>query len=130
MIYWSIPGDPDKVNLRYIKLHVMNPNYTQLEVLLITGTSLTSQNLSKKDEGAGNGNLSDNERLEEACWNGLLQTMLPEVYVQPPSGRSLYLWQIREGLSFLELNLAEVPLPIVKEFSITPQSFFSTITYN
>jgi hypothetical protein len=108
----------------------MNLNYTQLEVLLVTGTSLTAQNLSKKDGKSGSDNMSENERLEEACWNGLLQYMLPEIYEKPASGRALYLWQIREGRSFLELNLAEVPLPIDKHFSITPYSFFPTQSFN
>jgi hypothetical protein len=108
----------------------MNTNYTQLEVLLITGTSLTSQNLSKKEESRKNENLSENEKLEEACWNGALQTMLPEIYVQPLNGRAMYLWDIQERESFLELKLGEVPLPIEKQFSITPYSFFSTTSYN
>jgi hypothetical protein len=108
----------------------MNLNYAQLEVLLITGTSLTAQNLSKKDGDSTNDYLSENERLEEACWNGLLKYILPEIYIEPLSGRSLYLWQIREGRSFLEINLAEVPLPFDKESSIAPYAFFSTKCYN
>lgn len=108
----------------------METNYTQLEVLLMTGTTLTSGNLCRKDDSRRDGHLTEKEELEEACWNGLLQTMLPEICLQTAKGGLLYLWQIKEASSFLELDLGEVPAAIDRRFSITPYSFLSTQSYN
>ncbi len=64
----------------------MARNYTQVEVLLMTGTSFLAGNWTPKDDDPAAGRqLSDMEKLTEACWNGLLETMLPEVWIKPPN---------------------------------------------
>ena len=45
-------------------------------------------------------------------------------------GGILYLWQIKEAVSFLELELGEVPRTIDSQFSITPHLFLSTQNLN
>jgi hypothetical protein len=108
----------------------METNYTQLEVLLMTGTTFTSGNLCKKDDSQNDDHLTEKEQLQEACWNGLIQMMLPEICLRSENGEMLYLWQIKEADSFLELELGEVFASIDAHFSITPQLFFSTQSYN
>jgi hypothetical protein len=108
----------------------MENNYTQLEVLLMTGTTFASGNLCEKEDSRSHRHLTEKEKLEEACWNGLLQTMLPEICSQPAGAGALYLWQIKEAASFLELDLGEVPAHIDSHFSITPHSFLATQDYN
>jgi hypothetical protein len=91
----------------------------QQEILLMTGTHFSSRQCWQK--------LNDNERLgseadqlQDACWNGLLKEMLPEVVA---NNKELYLWQIRENKSGLEIELAELPSEIDPYFSIDPYSF-------
>jgi hypothetical protein len=108
----------------------MAKNYVQVEVLLITGTSFLAENWIKKDDNPADRHLSEIEQLQEACWNGLLETMLPEVWIKPANDGILYLWDIKEAQSFLELELSEVPLPIDRRLSITPHSFLSYQGYN
>jgi len=108
----------------------MEPIYAQQEILLLTGTTLAATNSCKTDETEGKKNPSASERLEEACWNGVLRELLPEVYLQPGEGRQVFLWQIREGESFLEINLGEVPLPIDKDYSLIPHYFIPAILWN
>ncbi|MDP4218045.1 MAG: hypothetical protein Q8927_17720 [Bacteroidota bacterium] len=108
----------------------MEPIYAQQEILLLTGTTLAATNLCNMSETEGKEDLTTNERLEEACWNGVLRELLPEVYLQPGEGRNLFLWQIREGESVLEINLGEVPLPIDRAFSIIPHYFIAEILCN
>jgi len=108
----------------------METNYTQQEILLITGTSFTSGYLCQNDDSPRNNHLTEKERLEEACWNGLLQAMLPEIMLKTANGGLLYLWQIREASSFLELDLSEVPRAVDRQFSIDPYSFLSTQGYS
>jgi hypothetical protein len=112
------------------KTFVMAKNYVQVEVLLVTGTSFLAGNWIKKDENPTGSHLSEMEELQEACWNGLLETMLPEVCIKPPNGGILYLWDVKEAKSFLELELSEVPLPIDRRLSITPHSFLCYQDYN
>jgi len=109
---------------------VMAKNYTQVEVLLVTGTSFLAGNLIRKDDYPTSRALSEIEQLEEACWNGLLETMLPEVWIKPSNDGILYVWEVREAESLLELLLSEVPLPIDRRLSITPHSFLGYQVYN
>jgi hypothetical protein len=108
----------------------MKKKYVQVDVLLMTDTTFVGRNWIFKDDNPARFDLSKIERLQEACWNGLLKTMLPEVWVEPPNGGILYLWDIREAQSFLELGLSEIPLPVDRQLSITPHSFLPFQVYN
>jgi hypothetical protein len=108
----------------------MAKNYVQIEVLLMTGTHFLAENWIKKDDNPAGRQLSEVEQLQEACWNGLLEMMLPEVLIKPSNDGILYLWDVKEAESFLELVLSEIPLPIDRRLSITPHSFFSFQDYN
>ena len=108
----------------------MDTQYAQMEILLITGTTLLSRDLCGKDD-IGKGNpLSENEQLEKACWDGLLQSLLPEVFDQAIRDNHLFLWGVRATDSFLQLDLSEAPIPVESRFSISPYSFLSTQSYN
>jgi len=110
---------------------MMRENYTQLEVLLLTGTTFTSRNLCQKDDSRRDDPLTETEQLAEACLNGLLPTILPESYLKAVKDSGiLYLWQIKEAASFLELELGEIPATIDEHLSITPRLFFSTKSHN
>jgi hypothetical protein len=108
----------------------METNYTQQEVLLMTGTTFTSSHWYERDEARKDADPSESERLEDACWNGFLQTMLPEICMSASDGKSLYLWQIRKGQSFLQLDLSEAPGTIESRFSIDPYLFLATQLHN
>ena len=104
--------------------------YLQVEVLLLTGTNFSAGNWVKKDDDPAGRQPSEIERLQEACWNGLLKTMLPELWINPPNGGVLYLWEVKEAESFLALELSEVPMPIDPSWSLSPHSFLSCRNYN
>ena len=96
----------------------------------MTGTSYLAGNWIEKEDNPAGRRLSEMEELQEACWNGLLETMLPEVLIEPANGGILYLWDVKEAKSFLELELSEIPLPIDRRLSITPHSFLCFQEYN
>ena len=100
----------------------MSTNSTQLEILLMTGTTFSSRQCYEKDD-ANQKNLTEREQLEEACWNGLLPQMLPEIYELLGSDTKLYMWQIKEAGSFIEIELGDLPEEKEKFFSIDPYSF-------
>jgi hypothetical protein len=112
----------------------MATNSTQQEILLITGTSFSSRGWIKKDEpGADPGSrdpLTEKEQLQEACWQGLLREILPELNDQAGDDKLLYIWKIREATSFLELELGEFPDKKDGYFSIDPYAFLEALYYS
>jgi hypothetical protein len=103
----------------------MKANSTQQEILLITGTHFSSRQCCDKNDATAQNNLTEKEKLEEACWNGMIKEMLPELSERTTGNKKLYLWQIREGESFIELDLSEFPQEKDKFFSIDPYACMS-----
>jgi hypothetical protein len=103
----------------------MKASSTQMEILILTGTSFSASQLSDKNEAAAKPNLSEKEKLTEACWNGLLAHMLPELCNQIPEGKTIYLWDIKEADTFIELELGELQEDKDRYFSINPYVFIT-----
>ena len=94
----------------------------QQEILLMTGTKFSAREWAEKNVEDKN-KLSATEQLEDACWNGLLDEMLPELIQKPSEGKKLYLWHIRLCRSFLGIELTESSPSIERELSIDPYFF-------
>ena len=105
----------------------MNTHTIQQEILLFTNTTFSQRQWCQKDNTGKNSYFTNREQLEDACWNGLLHEMLPEI-IEP--GHNLFLWQIRMGSSFLELELSEYPIETDSAFSIDPYIFEKELGYN
>ena len=101
----------------------MEKNSTQQEILLVTGTSFSLGEFCQTSDGLSYNHLTEKQKLEVACWNGLLPVMLPEIFKQHAENKKLYLWEIREAASFIELEMGEQYMEFEKEFSIDPYSF-------
>ena len=57
----------------------MKPEITNHEILLFTGTRFTSRELCSRDNEKDNGRInSPIEKLEKACWDGLLYELFPD----------------------------------------------------
>jgi len=118
---------PEKLNS--VKQSIMKTN-AQQEILLVTSSTLSKRLFCRKDS-ALNMNYSEAEQLEEACWNGLLGEMLPEIIHKSASGKTLSLWQIHYGYSFLDIELSESPRSFKKDFfSINPYCFLEVMCNN
>ncbi len=57
----------------------MDATSTQQEILLITGNRFAEREWAEKI-GDDKNKLTPTEQLEEACWNGLLPDLLPELF--------------------------------------------------
>ena len=101
----------------------MKTNTAHQEILLMTGTSFSSRPWCGKDSNDKQNNTTPEDSLKEACWNGLLTEMLPEICNPLIGERKLFLWQVREAHSFIELDLGEEPGETEKYFSINPYAF-------
>jgi hypothetical protein len=107
----------------------MKTQFIQQEILLITGTKFAEREWAEKLAEDKN-KLSATEKLEDACWNGLLGEMLPEIVQKTVEGKNLFLWNIRQCRSFLEIELSESSPVIERENSIDPYLFVSQIPLN
>jgi hypothetical protein len=101
----------------------------QQEILLMTNSSLSKRNLCERESSDSKGHFSDVDRLQQACWNGMLDEFLPGV-VERVEGKTMFLWEIQSGKSFLHIDLCDRPDYINKESSIDPYIFLSYIQYN
>lgn len=104
---------------------IMEKNAAQQEILLMTGSAFFQQQCYEKNEQDSNKNISQIEKLEEACWNGLLGELLPGLIERSSEGKALLLWEIRHGNSFLELDLCETPAKPDYYYSIDPYMFLN-----
>ena len=60
------------------------------------GNHIFNEAICEKNTGNQN-DLTEKEQLEEACWNGLLLPMIPEIYDLSEENKKLFLWQIKKG---------------------------------
>jgi hypothetical protein len=94
------------------------------ELLLVTASSHIQRPFCE------NNNATVDERdsvskLEEACWNGMLDDLLPGMIQKASSGRDLCLWQLYQMNTCLLVDLCEVPLLPERAFSIDPSYFLN-----
>ena len=87
----------------------MKNNSLIREILLVTSTSFSNRQLCDTDAQDRNNNLAPAEQLEAACWNGLLDEMLPEIMHPSSSGEKFYVWQVEMRKSYLWISMGECP---------------------
>jgi hypothetical protein len=107
----------------------MDQKFTQQEVLLHTATGFAHRQWADKDAN-GSENLTAIQKLEKACWDGLVKELIPELNINLSSQIKLWLWQVHETKSFLALDFYEYPGPKEKEYSIDPYIFLDKLRSN
>lgn len=107
----------------------METNAVQQEILLIKNSSFSLRQLSEKNIQENGQSLSPDEQLTAACWNGWLNTMLPEIVDTSGNGNKLYLWEIMQAKSLLNIELCESPQVIDIHYSINPYAVLTTMCY-
>lgn len=100
----------------------------QQQILLITGTHFSSRQCWQKNNSEDKDAFSEAEELQDACWNGLLKEMLPEICKL--NNKDLYLWQIRENKSAIDIEIGQLPAEVDSFFSIDPYAFVETLSVN
>jgi hypothetical protein len=105
----------------------MNTISTQSEILLMKGTTFSKREWCGDNAVYNSTNyLTREQMLEEAsCWSGLLNELVPEILNNQDENEKLFLWLIRQGQAFVQLELCREPLIIEREFSLDPYLFLS-----
>jgi hypothetical protein len=104
-------------------------NSVQQEILLMTNSSLSKRSFCEINSSETGKQLSNVEKLENACWNGMLTEFLPGL-VEKAEGKTLFLWEIQNAKNFLHIDLCDRPNSIDKNFSIDPYLFIDHLLYN
>jgi hypothetical protein len=104
-------------------------NSIQQEILLMTNSSLSKRNLCERNSSESGKSFSNVERLEHACWNGMLDEFLPGL-VMHFEGKTLFMWEIQTAKSFLHIDLCDQIPSSDKEYSIDPYIFLNHLNYN
>ena len=99
---------------------------TQKEILIMTGTTFVDREWCIDNIIDKKFYLSKQQMFGEAdCWNGILHELLPEIPNDIYKEEKLYLWLVRQGHAFIQLELCPEPLIIEREFSLDPYLFLS-----
>ena len=106
----------------------MKANATQREILLITNNFFAQREWCS-NEMNNDQTHTPQEQMEEVCANGMIYEILPEIF-KAPKDRKLYLWQMRAGFSFVQLEYGEFPLAIEKATSIDPHDSLQFMCYS
>lgn len=89
------------------------------EILIAHSSDFFSRAFFMKERASQFENMPPKEQLAEACWNGVLRDILPEITTD------LHLNQINEGNKFLNVCLGEEGESHSVSFSINPYYFLN-----
>ncbi|MEO7802435.1 MAG: hypothetical protein ABIR81_10560 [Ginsengibacter sp.] len=104
----------------------MDATYKQQEILLITGNHFAQREWAEKIKD-DKSRLTPMEELEEACWNGLLPDLLPELFEDKTLDKKQFLLRIKHCRSFLEIDLGENFESVEADTSIDPYLFVGSL---
>ena len=103
----------------------MQTNFTQQEILLVTGSGFLTRDFCETSDGLSYDHLTEKEKLKEVCRRGLLPHMLPEIFELHSINKKLSLWEMGERLLFIEFKRGEAHVEVEIEYSIDPYSFLT-----
>ena len=81
----------------------MKKIFTSQEILLVTNTKFSAKEYTDR-ESIQSGASTTNEKLAEACWNGMLTDRLPEISVKLDN-KPLTMWELSEGVNVFYLQM-------------------------
>lgn len=96
---------------------------TLQEIVLFNKTSFASRQYSEKSTAAAQPDSTHEETFKQACWNGILTELLPELFTPFESTDQLYMWQMRECENMLTMEMGEEPIDLDFSTSIDPYCF-------
>ena len=93
------------------------------EILLFTATTFSKRELCEIDEDRTNKNFTPTEKLEAACWNHLLDELLPEIMPEPYFNSKLFLTEVTTRKSCLKIIMGVQPSILHGQFTLDPYVF-------
>jgi len=97
------------------------------EVLLFTNTSFSKRQFCEKGD-THTGNPGDSQ-LQNACWNGLVFEILPDIIKSAPNNPG-YTWEVIAAENFIEVKIGAAPYSPQSSTSINPYWFLLAKNFN
>ena len=113
-----------QISIIHLKQNAMNYKIPELEIMLLHNSRFVNKMMLSKKEPAANENFTQKEQVTDACWNGYLPKLLPEVF-DKEFDKLRKLWEVNETNSFNELAFSDLFPCIDKRLSINPYLFYS-----
>jgi len=123
-------GRQQRKHLSIIKIIAMKQNSINHEILLFLGTTFSKLQLCGINAQENMRSLVPAQQLEIACWNGLLDELLPEIMQIPFCIERLYVWYIETEKTYLKIDKG-VSHPVPEDdYSVDPHVFFYMLQMN
>ena len=98
------------------------------EVLLFTNTCFARRQFCER--GNESTHQSHSSQLQNACWNGLILDILPDLIKAGTRDCPSYTWQVLPAGNFIEVRMGAQPFDLSHETSINPHLFHRTTLIN
>jgi hypothetical protein len=109
------------------------PRNPQLqEVIIVSSSRFANRSYVEKNTSHNGEKTNDSKKnsLKDACWNGMLKDILPELFLHFSTEDKLFLWQMRECRNVFTMELSEKPGDLDFQASIDPYCFMELQEYN
>src|SRR5258708_2544500 len=108
----------------------MKPQTITQEILLFTDTSFAKRELCESDNPILNETKNSvADKLEKACWSGLLFEMLPGIFNKNEQ-KNMYVWKVNQAEQFIHVTLGSTSGSPEYETSIDHYFFLPLIVYH
>jgi hypothetical protein len=98
------------------------------EILLLTNNTFSKRQFADNNFQPGESSARKTpDQLAQACWNGLLSSILPDIVNWESK---LFLWEVINHRAFLRLSLGVRPPVIDPVFSLNPEFFLENKPMN
>ena len=106
----------------------MKEKYIQQEIMFFLNNKF-SQNLScEKNNSKDKPASSAREQMADACWNGLLGQLLPEISIKVDN-KAITIWEVQEAQNSFVLQLGTLTV-VAPDDSINPYRFLTEARCN
>ncbi len=106
----------------------MKEKYIQQEIIFFINNKFSHNLLCEKNESKEKPPASAKEQMVEACWNGLLGQLLPEISIKVEN-KPLTIWEVQEAENSIVLQLGTLTV-VDPQNAINPYCFLTEARYN
>lgn len=112
------------------KILLMARLTTQQEIIMVNGTGFAKRQYAEKKPSQAINHKSQPDQFKQACWNGDLKEIMPELFFMFPSDVKLFMWQMRDCENIFTMEMSEEPTELDFYASIDPYCFMEVQEYN
>ena len=106
----------------------MKEKYIQQEIIFFVNNKFSQNLLCEKNESKDKPASSAREQMAEACWNGLLNQLLPEISIKVEN-KPITIWEVQEAEHSIVLQLGTLTV-VDPQDSVNPYRFLTEDRYN